>query len=115
MAKIDTHMLSFSAATEYLVRCTPLPWWQMLAIFAYAMVSCLVVNDAVKVVMIRWRVPTAAAQKAGVYHIDRCPLRPFAVAAMEKSHCLFWVASGHSEIETTSLRMRSLIVSRAED
>ena len=39
----------------------PLPWEQMLAIFAYAMVSCLVVNDAVKVAMIRWRVPTAVA------------------------------------------------------
>jgi plasma-membrane proton-efflux P-type ATPase len=34
----------------------PLPWWQTLAIFAYAMVSCLVVNDAVKVAMIKWRV-----------------------------------------------------------
>jgi len=33
----------------------PLPWSQTLAIFAYAMVSCLVVNDAVKVMMIRWR------------------------------------------------------------
>ena len=31
----------------------PLPWWQTLAIFAYAMVSCLVVNDAVKVAMIK--------------------------------------------------------------
>jgi magnesium-transporting ATPase (P-type) len=39
----------------------PLPWSQTLVIFAYAMVSCLVVNDAVKVVMIRWRVPTAIA------------------------------------------------------
>ena len=39
----------------------PLPWSQTLAIFAYAMVSCLVVNDAVKVVMIKWRVPTAIA------------------------------------------------------
>jgi hypothetical protein len=38
-----------------------LPWTQTLAIFAYAMVSCLVVNDAVKVVMIKWRVPTAIA------------------------------------------------------
>jgi len=35
-----------------------LPWSQTLEIFAYAMVSCLVVNDAVKVVMIKWRVPT---------------------------------------------------------
>jgi plasma-membrane proton-efflux P-type ATPase len=39
----------------------PLPAWQTLAIFAYAMVSCLVVNDAVKVAMIKWRVHTAVA------------------------------------------------------
>ena len=41
----------------------PLPWWQTLAIFCYAMVSCLVVNDAVKVAMIRWRVLNAVAKK----------------------------------------------------
>jgi H+-transporting ATPase len=39
----------------------PLPWWQTLAIFVYAMVACLVVNDAVKVAMIKWRVPAAVA------------------------------------------------------
>jgi H+-transporting ATPase len=39
----------------------PLPWWQTLAIFAYAMVACLVANDAVKVAMIKWRVPAAQA------------------------------------------------------
>jgi hypothetical protein len=39
----------------------PLPWWQTLAIFAYAMVSCLAVNDTVKVAMIKWRVPATAA------------------------------------------------------
>ncbi|MCD6707326.1 MAG: plasma-membrane proton-efflux P-type ATPase [Thiobacillus sp.] len=39
----------------------PLPGWQTLAIFTYAMVSCLVVNDAVKVAMIKWRVPAAIA------------------------------------------------------
>jgi magnesium-transporting ATPase (P-type) len=39
----------------------PLPLWQTLAIFAYAMVSCLVVNDAVKIAMIKWRVPAAVA------------------------------------------------------
>jgi plasma-membrane proton-efflux P-type ATPase len=39
----------------------PLPWWQTLTVFGYAMVSCLVVNDAVKVAMIKWRVPTAVA------------------------------------------------------
>jgi H+-transporting ATPase len=39
----------------------PLPWWQLLAILAYAMFACLVVNDTVKVAMIKWRVPLAAA------------------------------------------------------
>jgi P-type E1-E2 ATPase len=39
----------------------PLAWTDTLAIFAYAMVSCLVVNDAVKVAMIRWLAPPAAA------------------------------------------------------
>jgi len=37
----------------------PLPWWQTLGIFACAAVSCLVLNDALKVFMIRWRVPAA--------------------------------------------------------
>ncbi len=40
-----------------------LPWWQTLAIFAYAMVSCMVVNDAVKVVMIKWLVLDAVVRK----------------------------------------------------
>ena len=39
----------------------PLPWSQTLAILAYAAVSCLIVNDAVKVVIIKWRVPAAVA------------------------------------------------------
>src|SRR5450759_2059026 len=39
----------------------PLPGWQTLAIFVYAMVACLVVNDAVKVAMIKWRVPNAVS------------------------------------------------------
>jgi H+-transporting ATPase len=39
----------------------PLPWWQMLAIFIYAMLACLVVNDAVKVILIERLVPTAVA------------------------------------------------------
>lgn len=38
------------------------PWWQTLAIFVYAFISCLIVNDALKVVMIRWRVPHATGQ-----------------------------------------------------
>jgi H+-transporting ATPase len=39
----------------------PLPWWQTLTIFGYAMVACLVVNDALKVAMIKWRVLAAVA------------------------------------------------------
>jgi len=39
----------------------PLPWLQMLAIFSYAMVSCLVVNDAIKVILIKQLIPTAVA------------------------------------------------------
>jgi hypothetical protein len=39
----------------------PLPWWQMFAIFAYAMVCCLIVNDIAKVMMLRWLVPSTAA------------------------------------------------------
>jgi len=44
----------------------PLPWWQTFAIFGYAMVSCLVVNDAVKVTMIKWRVPNAVSTMSGI-------------------------------------------------
>ncbi|MDR3390857.1 MAG: plasma-membrane proton-efflux P-type ATPase [Sulfuriferula sp.] len=39
----------------------PLPWWQTLMIFVYAMVSCLVINDILKVLLIKWRVPLAIA------------------------------------------------------
>jgi H+-transporting ATPase len=41
----------------------PLPWWQTLGVFAYAVVSCLVLNDAVKVAMIKWWVPNAVSVK----------------------------------------------------
>jgi H+-transporting ATPase len=37
----------------------PLPWWQTLAIFIYAMASCLGINDAVKVAMIKRIGPAA--------------------------------------------------------
>jgi len=40
----------------------PLPWWQTLALFVYAMVACLGVNDAVKVTMIKWRVLSAGVK-----------------------------------------------------
>ncbi len=39
----------------------PLPWGQTLAVFACALVSCLGINDSIKVAMIKWRVPAAAA------------------------------------------------------
>jgi H+-transporting ATPase len=39
----------------------PLPWWQMFAILGYAIIACLLVNDALKVAMIKWRVPLAAS------------------------------------------------------
>ena len=39
----------------------PLPWWQMLAIFGYAMVSCLIVNDSIKVILIKRLVPSPVA------------------------------------------------------
>ncbi len=41
----------------------PLPSWQILAVFVYAMISCLVLNDAIKVAMIKSRVPNAVAGK----------------------------------------------------
>jgi hypothetical protein len=41
----------------------PLPGWQTLAIFVYAVVSCLVLNDATKVAMIKWRVINAVATR----------------------------------------------------
>ena len=45
----------------------PLSWSQTLAIFVYAMITCLVVNDAIKVVLIRWCIPgyQKAARKIG--------------------------------------------------
>ena len=43
---------------------TPLPWSQTLAVFGCAIVSCLVVNDALKVAMIRWRVPEAVSDES---------------------------------------------------
>ncbi len=42
-----------------------LPWWQTFAIFGYALVACLFVNDAMKVVMIRRFVPAAVAATPG--------------------------------------------------
>ncbi len=44
----------------------PLPWWQTFAILVYAMVSCLVVNDAMKVTMLRWLLPRAVSTVSGI-------------------------------------------------
>ena len=35
----------------------PLPWWQMMAIFLYAAVACLGINDALKMAMMHWWLP----------------------------------------------------------
>jgi len=57
---------------------TPLPWIQTLAIFAYAMVSCLVVNDAVKFAMIKWRVVDAVPKQP----VDAVPKKPVDVPGL---------------------------------
>ena len=44
----------------------PLPWTQTFAIFVYAMVSCLIINDAVKVAMIKWRVLNVVVKKPAI-------------------------------------------------
>lgn len=41
---------------------SPLPWGQTLAIFGYALVACLGVNDILKVAMVRWLIPASASQ-----------------------------------------------------
>jgi len=38
-----------------------LPWTQVLAVFAFACLCCLGLNDAIKVALLRWRVPAAVA------------------------------------------------------
>jgi H+-transporting ATPase len=35
----------------------PLPWWQMFTIFGFSMISCLIINDSLKVAMIQWQFP----------------------------------------------------------
>jgi plasma-membrane proton-efflux P-type ATPase len=35
----------------------PLPWWQILMIFIYSIVACLLVNDTIKVLLINWHDP----------------------------------------------------------
>jgi plasma-membrane proton-efflux P-type ATPase len=43
---------------------TALPWQQTLGIFVYAMISCLVLNDVLKVAMLKWRVPALCSTVA---------------------------------------------------
>ena len=40
---------------------SPLPWRETLIVFIYAMAMCLIVNDAAKVAVIRWKIPLAVA------------------------------------------------------
>ncbi|GAA0332169.1 plasma-membrane proton-efflux P-type ATPase [Sphingomonas oligophenolica] len=42
-----------------------LPWWQVIAVGAYALIACLIINDTVKVLMFRWLVPGAGARLTG--------------------------------------------------
>ena len=42
----------------------PLPWRETLTILGYATISCLVVNDALKVALIKWRVHTRTTVSA---------------------------------------------------
>ena len=59
VGKVDGHRYRFTFVG--IPGLMPLPWWQTLAIFAYAMGTCLAVNDTLKVAMIKWRVPSASA------------------------------------------------------
>jgi hypothetical protein len=56
----------------------------MLAIFVYAMIACLGLNDAVKVAMIRWRVPAERERGSGpkLGAVDRARLRHFAAGRL---------------------------------
>jgi len=64
MAAIAAELFTGTALTFVgLPDLMPLPWWQTLAVFVYAMVACLGVNDAVKVAMIKWRVLNAVTKQ----------------------------------------------------
>jgi H+-transporting ATPase len=64
MAALAADALAGTALTRVgLPGLMPLPWWQVAAIFGYAMVSCLVINDALKVALIRWRAPAAVQER----------------------------------------------------
>jgi len=49
--------------TTAVTRPNVLPGWQMLAIFGYALVSSLILNDTLKVALSRWRVANAASRQ----------------------------------------------------
>ena len=53
----------------------PLPWLQTLAIFAYALVSCLSVNDALKVWLIKMGNDDAGDQRSLPKRQKNCPKR----------------------------------------
>lgn len=51
--------MATAVASTGLPGLTPLPWWQALTIFCYAMIACLLVNDAIKYWMLEGRTFTA--------------------------------------------------------
>ena len=59
---IDVQNLNVRFGRQQVLRDVTLsvPRGQTLAVFGFSMVACLGVNDAIKVAMIKWRVPTAA-------------------------------------------------------
>ena len=66
LAALTAEVLVGTALTRVgLSSLAPLPWWQMLAIFAYALFSCLLVNDALKAAMIRRILPAAVGGDPG--------------------------------------------------
>ncbi len=66
MAALAAEVVVGTALTRVgLSSLAPLPWWQALAIFAYALFSCLFVNDALKTAMIKRLIPSAVSGDAG--------------------------------------------------
>jgi H+-transporting ATPase len=62
-AAVTTEIVAGTVLTRLgLPGMSPLAWSQTLAIFVYAMFSCLVVNDTLKVSMIRWLIPVAVGR-----------------------------------------------------
>jgi len=69
-----SHLLSVALIAEVIVGTTltlvglpdfaPLPWWQVIALFTYAMACCLGVNDLLKVTLTKRLIPEAVGLNA---------------------------------------------------